>query len=383
MASVHRQKRSPYWHGAFYLPDGRRAIRSTKQRKKSKALEVVLAWAKASQLAKEQRLTDVQARRVIADIHAIANRETLTQYNAEGFIKEWLENKLPSIAESSISAYEKAAAEFTQHLGQRAKLPVEAITAKDVLSFRAEMAKRVSAGTVNQKILILRGCWTWGARLSLVAENPFKQVEMATGETTERRAFTAEELRELIKVCDEEWRGMVLLGLYTGQRLGDLATVTWRQVDLEQREIKFLTQKTKRRQIIPLAKPLADYLLTLPSSDDLDAPVLPGIAATATNTLSRQFGELLKAAGLITRETSHKKRGDGRDARRVQSEITFHSLRHTATTLLKSAGVSDAIAREIVGHDSTAISRGYTHIETSTLRKAVDSMGDVLRVVTP
>jgi integrase len=107
---------------------------------------------------------------------------------------------------------------------------------------------------------------------------------------------------------------------------------------------------------------------------------MPGIAATATNTLSRQFGELLKNAGLITRETSHRKRGTGRDARRVQSEITFHSLRHTATTLLKSAGVSDAIAQEIVGHDSTAISRGYTHIETSTLRKAVDLMGDVLKV---
>jgi integrase len=343
-------------------------------------MEVTLAWAKASQLAKEQRLTDMQARRVIGDIHAIANRETLTQYSAEAFIKAWLENKLPSIAGSSVAAYEKASAEFIEHLGQRAKLPVEAITAKDVLAFRTAMSKRVSAGTTNQKLLIMRGCWTWGARLSLVTENPFKMVEMATGEATERRAFTVAELQELFKACNAEWRGMVLLGLYTGQRLGDLATVTWRQVDFEQREIKFLTQKTKRRQIIPLAKPLADYLLTLPSSDNPDSPVMPGIAATATNTLSRQFGELLKNAGLITRETSHRKRGTGRDARRVQSEITFHSLRHTATTLLKSAGVSDAIAQEIVGHDSTAISRGYTHIETSTLRKAVDLMGDVLKV---
>jgi integrase len=242
------------------------------------------------------------------------------------------------------------------------------------------MSKRVSAGTANQKLLIMRGCWSWGARLSLVTENPFKMVEMATGETTERRAFTVAELQELLKVCDAEWRAMVLLGLYTGQRLGDLASLTWRQVDFEQREIKFLTQKTKRRQIIPMAKPLSDYLLTLPSSDNPDAPVMPGISATATGTLSRQFGELLHKAGLVKRETSHRKRGAGRDARRVQSEITFHSLRHTATTLLKTAGVSDAITREIIGHDSTAVSRGYTHIETATLRKAVDSLGDVLKV---
>lgn len=216
--------------------------------------------------------------------------------------------------------------------------------------------------------------------MSLVTENPFKMVELVTGTATERRGLTVAEIQELLKVCDAEWRGMVLLGLYTGQRLGDLASLTWRQVDFEQREIKFLTEKTKRRQIIPLAKPLADFLLTLPSSDDPDSPVMPTMAGTATNTLSRQFGELLKNAGLITRETTHRKRGKGRDARRVQSEITFHSLRHTATTLLKSAGVSDAITREIIGHDSTAVSRGYTHIETNTLRKAVDSLGDILKV---
>ena len=71
-------------------------------------------------------------------------------------------------------------------------------------------------------------------------------------------------------------------------------------------------------------------------------------------------------------------RGAGRGARRVQSELSFHSLRHPATTLLKSTGASNAIAGEIIGHDSAAISRGYTHIETDTLRKAVDAMPDIL-----
>lgn len=379
MASVHKVSGSPFWHAFFFLPDGRRTHRSTKQRNRTKAMEIAIAWSKASTLAKEQRLTDIQARRVIGDIHTIATRDTLAQYSAEAFVNAWLETKLPSISESSVAAYQKTTTEFLEYLGSKGKLPVETVTVKDVIGFRNGLMARVSAGTVNQKLLILRGAWTWGARLSLVTENPFKMVETATGTPTERRAFTVEELRELLKVCDAEWRTMIMLGLYTGQRLGDLASLTWRQIDFEQREIRFLTQKTKRRQIIPLAEPLSKCLLSLPSSDDPDSPVLPAIASTATNTLSRQFGELLKHAGLITRETSHRKRGGGRDARRVQSEITFHSLRHTATTLLKAAGVSDAITREIIGHDSTAVSRGYTHIETATLRKAVDALGDVLK----
>jgi site-specific recombinase XerD len=43
-------------------------------------------------------------------------------------------------------------------------------------------------------------------------------------------------------------------------------------------------------------------------------------------------------------------------------------------TLLKNAGVSDTIAREIIGHDSEALNRVYTHIEPETLRAAAVKM---------
>ena len=65
---------------------------------------------------------------------------------------------------------------------------------------------------------------------------------------------------------------------------------------------------------------------------------------------------------------------------RTTSELSFHCLRHTATSLLKNAGVSDAVARDIIGHDSAAVSAHYTHIDTATKRGAVDSMPDVLAV---
>ena len=57
--------------------------------------------------------------------------------------------------------------------------------------------------------------------------------------------------------------------------------------------------------------------------------------------------------------------------KRQQSPLTFHSLRHTAVSLLKNAGVSDVIAMDIIGHKSEAVSRRYTHIESDTKRKAL------------
>src|SRR5262249_9703832 len=57
--------------------------------------------------------------------------------------------------------------------------------------------------------------------------------------------------------------------------------------------------------------------------------------------------------------------------RRNVTEIRFHALRHTAVSLLKSAGVSDAIARDLASHESAEVSRLYTHIDDTAKRSAV------------
>jgi hypothetical protein len=47
--------------------------------------------------------------------------------------------------------------------------------------------------------------------------------------------------------------------------------------------------------------------------------------------------------------------------------------------MLKASGLSDVFAREIVGHDSEAVSRHYTHLSTDDLRNAMQRLPDVTR----
>jgi hypothetical protein len=49
----------------------------------------------------------------------------------------------------------------------------------------------------------------------------------------------------------------------------------------------------------------------------------------------------------------------------------------TTTSLLKNAGVSEAMARDIIGHESAAISRHYTHIDEDSKRKALAKLPDI------
>ena len=54
--------------------------------------------------------------------------------------------------------------------------------------------------------------------------------------------------------------------------------------------------------------------------------------------------------------------GNGKTRAEIAKELS-------AVTFLKAAGVSNALAMEIIGHESAAISRGYTHVSADDLRR--------------
>jgi integrase len=198
----------------------------------------------------------------------------------------------------------------------------------------------------------------------------------------ERRPFTIDELKRVLDVAGEEWQSLIKFGLYSGQRLGDLATLTWTQIDLTRDEIALTTRKTGKRLLVPIAGPLREHLLAMEVGDNPRGPVHPNafeIVATQNGrvgTLSNQFSELLVSAGL--RESwNHKSRGTGRAGKRAGLDLSFHSLRHSAVSLLKDAGVPDAVVQALVGYESAAMSHRYTHVGKEALAKAAKTLPEI------
>ena len=129
--------------------------------------------------------------------------------------------------------------------------------------------------------------------------------------------------------------------------------------------------------IIPIAPPLRAEIETLPAGDDPHQPLYPRAFASVkksggVNTLSRQFRELLADAGLATPKAHRTtEAAPGRDGPRELSQMSFHSLRHTATSLMKNAGINASVVMDIIGHESEAISAHYTHVDEDTKRQAI------------
>ena len=82
--------------------------------------------------------------------------------------------------------------------------------------------------------------------------------------------------------------------------------------------------------------------------------------------MSRSFGELLVAAGLRSAAAGEVEEGNAR----IKHELSFHSLRHTATSLLKEAGVPQSVVMDYIGHGTASVSHGYTHTGKEALEKA-------------
>lgn len=382
MPSVHRQSGRPYWFCAFSIfnPEthtSKRVFRSTKTSDKKQALEICRAWHKATLKARNGKLSVEAAREVIAqgvsDVFTAASAESLPSASIQSWCETWLQAKAIEAEESTHARYARIVERFIDCIGAKANRDLSTLQASDITRFRDREAKELSRATANLSLKVLRVCFSEAVRQGLLAVNPAVRVPvLKTHDKSARRAFTFPEIKRILKACSEdaEWRGLVLFGLYLGQRLGDLAKLTWRAVNFESGEIAFTTRKTGRRIVLPLMQPLSDYLASLPASDNPNAFIFPNAAsAKRTGSLSNQFREILVAAGLVE-PRGHESTGKGRSHARETSEISFHSLRHSAVTMLKASGLSDVFAREIVGHESAAVSR-QSRASTRTSRRTI------------
>lgn len=387
MASIWKHPESKYWYANITLASGGRTNRSTRETDARKARKI----AESYEAAARQKMTESQIRRVMADLYESVTGAPLASATVREFMNGWIERKRLENGERTAIRYGRTTKQFVQFLGERADNQLLFVTSKDITAFRDSIAKRLSPVTANMALKILRIALQQAYRDGLLNENPAKRVTTIKrqGEATMRRAFTLPELSRLLDQAADEWRGIILFGLYTGQRLGDLARLTWQNLHglgTKMPELRLVTGKTGRQQIIPIAAPLLRYIESdLKAGDDPRAPLFPKACRIVeqqqgrTGSLSIQFHRIMSDAGLVPARTHEaKENGPGRSGRRVQNELSFHCLRHTATSLMKNAGISAAIVQDIIGHDSSAISAHYTHIEADAKRTALDAMPDVL-----
>lgn len=379
MASVRKKRGSKFWFGCFVMADGRRLQRSTKSKDKMEALQIALSWEKAAR----QRATVDQSKKVIASIVKIIHGDDAADESVRVYFQRWQARKAAEINAGTAERYKGCLESFLEHMGEQATKPLTEVATAHVARWRDEIAKRLAPGTVNFHLKIVRAAFRDAKLEKLIQETPGAGIKMLRRSVADKRdrgkrPFTLDEIQAILAAipAESEWRGLVYAGLFSGQRLKDIALMRWSEI--KGAWWKTDSRKTARPIAVPIAQPLAEWMSQQRAKTKTEEvfPESAGFVARAkgkSSTLSNQFHAILTKAGLVEKR-SHHTTGKGRSASREGGILSFHCLRHTTNSLLKTAGVQESVAMDFVGHESEAISRLYTHVPENSLLDAVKKL---------
>lgn len=321
-----------------------------------------------------------QLRSIVSDISAKVNRERIEFARCDVFLRDWICRCEKSKESTTVTRYRGTIEDFLTSLGAKASAALMDITARDVQTYTdARLANGRNPSTVKVDLKTLNTPFALAMRQGLSLSNPVASAEGVKGEKETRDPFTFEEIKSLVASAEGEWKTAILLGAFTGLRLGDCTRLTWANVDLAKKVLKVRPSKTrnkKRDLIIAIHRTLEAHLMELAGAcDDPSAPLCPRLSKAkpgGRSGLSRQFQEVMRDAGL-EQTTIAAGGSDGR----AFNKRTFHSLRHSFVSALEEAGIAPDLRMKLAGHSDDKSHARYTHTQLKTLASAVNALPEL------
>lgn len=280
-------------------------------------------------------------------------------------IDEWCASL---VAKKRDEAYVARCRAYLTLVGQRWPTPMDAIPPK-VERLLLDLRASRSAKTANNARGYLRGFFEYCKRQGWVAVNPVQIPPFENTAPVRRRALTVDELRRLLS-CDTipaERRRVYGILAYTGLRAGELARLTWSNVDVASGSIHVPASiaKSGRDEAVlfsgPIGVRIQDVVRSTRGGDRTEAGGSEMSLRLADVPRSRDFRRDIERAGIQRRDARNR-------------VAVLHSLRHTFCSLVRRAGASDAQTRALMRHADSSVTGRYTDEALLELRGVVERL---------
>jgi integrase len=384
MASIWQLDGSPYWIARFRDKQGKRKNRSTKIKATEKNRKEALKKAEGYEDAWRKEREAEQTQKVIEEGHASITGEVLNSVTLREFVTSWLaEKEGDGISKGTKRFYEAMCKAILDYFGEKSDLSIRRITRDDIVAFRDhQQGKGRTKTTVRHQFKVLRMIFLAAYNQGKVSQNHAGGVGFVKEKKKQiRRPMTKEEIKSLLPHCDKEWRSMVLCALYTGQRLSDIASLTWGNFDMKTGRLK-LTQRKTGNEVEQIIGGPFKRLIESMTAGGKKTPLHPRAWGSMdrtgrSNGLSTKFSEIMAKAGLREPQKHTKTHGRGSGIGSGQNEITFHSLRYSAVQIMVEAGVSLSVVKELVGHEALQMTLRYLQASKEARIHAAESFPDI------
>lgn len=273
-------------------------------------------------------------------------------------LEEALERYLREVTPTKKSAEQETYRIRQLQRGELAQRPLARVRGVDIAGFRDARLKDVAPSTVRLDLALLSNLFTIARREWSIAGigNPVSDVRFPSPHKgRDRRLVPGEEERILraAERSDKPWiKPLIQLALETAMRRGELLSLTWSRLDLENRVAHLPETKNGEARSVPLSEKATQILRSLPRS--LDNRVIPLSANAARIAWSR------------TLERANRE-GKKEELTPIE-DLRFHDLRHEATSrFFERTDLGMMEIATITGHKDLRMLKRYTHLRAGDL----------------
>jgi len=235
--------------------------------------------------------------------------------------------------------------------------PLEKITRGDISKLHHNLRKTPIAA--NRVVALLVTMMNLAERWELRPDgsNPCRHIQRYK-EVPRERFLSGEELARLGQVLaqveGDGTHGPFIIGLlrlliFTGARLGEIRSLQWNQVDLQERRLNLPDSKTGKKVIT------------------LNAP-----AVTVLDQLPRIQGNPYVCCGNRPRKPLRTVHNAWRHIRELAKlkDVRIHDLRHSFASVAAGSGMGLPIIGALLGHRQAETTKRYSHLHQDPLREA-------------
>jgi integrase len=223
------------------------------------------------------------------------------------------------------------------------------IARRDVAILISETSERAPV-LANRVLATVRRLYSWAISQGLIDHNPTDRMERPTSERARERVLTADETKSLwyaFDALDTPWAVLFQLCLLTGQRVGEVLSMRWSDIDGDWWIIP--STKNGRSHRVPLSPEALRRLAGMPRQGDY------------VFSTSKRPGEHLRG---------YRKAFNRACALANVKNVRPHDLRRTAASMMSSMGVSRTVIGQILNHADRSVTAVYDRYSYDAEKRA-------------
>jgi len=245
-------------------------------------------------------------------------------------------------------------------------LRLSSITVRDITNFHSKEKERNTAVTANHYLILVKRMFNLAIKWGLMEKNPAAGLDKFKTPPHRERYLTKEELPRFLNALedmeDQLSMAAIKLLLFTGCRKGEILSLRWDQVKLDEGRLYLPVTKNGRSRSVVLNTKAKEVLETLAEYRRIDDqylfPSRVGARRKYLNDLRKPFMKVCIAAGI--------------------DDLRIHDLRHSFASFAVMAGASLYDVQKLLGHSDISMTQRYSHLPEANLQKASDNVSRII-----